>query len=83
MNLETAIDCVNDWYSEISMYDFSTNVRIPGTGHFTQVVWNDSTQLGMGLTIAPSNGRLLCVAQYQNSGNWVGEYTKNVAPVKA
>ena len=68
------------WYSEISDYDFINHNSDPMlVGHFTQVVWNDSTKLGMGLALG--SGRLYCVGQYQIAGNWKGEYKKNVFPI--
>ena len=68
------------WYSEISDYDFINHSSCPMlVGHFTQVVWNGSTKLGMGLALG--SGRLYCVGQYYKAGNWGGEYEKNVFPV--
>jgi hypothetical protein len=46
------------------------------TGHFTQVVWNSSTKLGMGLAL--SSGKLYCVGQYSPAGNYEGQYKQNV-----
>ena len=48
------------------------------TGHFTQVVWDSSTKLGMGLALG--SGRLYCVGQYSTPGNYDGEYEDNVFP---
>ncbi|KAI7836489.1 hypothetical protein COHA_009641 [Chlorella ohadii] len=43
----------NSWYNEIADWDFSTSARKAGssgaTGHFTQVVWKGTTQLGCGI----------------------------------
>ena len=38
------------WYNELfdPGYDFDEPGFSKGTGHFTQVVWNGSTKLGMG-----------------------------------
>ena len=49
------------------------------TGHFTQVVWNSSNKLGMGL--AYGYGRLYCVGQYSPPGNYDDEYETNVLPL--
>ena len=49
------------------------------TGHFTQVVWNSSTKLGMGLALG--SGKLYCVGQYSEPGNYDGEYQANVFPL--
>ena len=49
------------------------------TGHFTQVVWNSSNKLGMGLAFG--SGRIYCVGQYSPAGNYEGEYEANVFPL--
>lgn len=46
------------------------------TGHFTQVVWNASNQLGMGLAQGPKG--TYCVGQYQPAGNYAGQFPANV-----
>ena len=60
-------------------YDFKSEQ--PGwSGHFTQVVWKSTTQLGVGRAEAMHNG-LLCtyvVARYRPAGNFIGEFSKNV-----
>ena len=72
-------DCVDAWYSEISDYDFNNQGFSMDTGHFTQVVWNSSNKLGMGLALG--SGRLYCVGQYSPAGNYEGEYETNVFPL--
>lgn len=49
-------------------------------GHFTQVVWKDSTQLGVGM--ATDGHKVFVVGQYRPPGNInVKEYyEKNVLP---
>ena len=74
--LETALDCVNAWYNEIKKYSFSSPGFSMSTGHFTQVVWNSSNKLGMGLAFG--YGRLYCVGQYSPAGNYEGQYKQNV-----
>ena len=41
---------VDAWYNEINDpgYDFETGGYQSGTGHFTQIVWKNSINLGMG-----------------------------------
>lgn len=36
------------WYNEIEHYDFEKSVFSIETGHFTQLVWKDSANLGVG-----------------------------------
>ena len=67
------------WYSEIKDYDFSKPGRQPNTGHFTQVVWLDSEELGAGKAKA-SNGSVFIVARYLPAGNIISKVAENVKP---
>lgn len=40
---------VEAWYSEIVHHPFGKEPMTLKTGHFTQVVWKDSTLLGVGM----------------------------------
>jgi glioma pathogenesis-related protein 2 len=37
------------WYGEIRHYTFGVGGFSPQTGHFTQVVWKETTKLGVGV----------------------------------
>jgi len=39
----------NMWYNEISRYDFNNPEFSSATGHFTQVVWKNPKEFGIGL----------------------------------
>merc|ERR1712051_347019 len=55
-------------------------------GHYTQVVWKDSTKLGCGKGRATVGGIQgdLWVCQYGTAGNTVGEFSQQVkAPIKS
>ncbi|CAE7516461.1 Glipr2 [Symbiodinium natans] len=69
---------VEAWYQELIKpgYDFEKATFTPGTGHFTQVVWKGTTQVGMALS---EDGRF-CVANYFPAGNMMGAFKKNVLP---
>ncbi|XP_036000594.1 uncharacterized protein glipr2 isoform X2 [Fundulus heteroclitus] len=76
----TGKEAVDAWYGEIKDYDFSKPQHQPGTGHFTQVVWKSSKELGVGLA---TDGRtVFVVGQYREAGNVTnpGYYEKNVLP---
>ncbi|XP_067312477.1 Golgi-associated plant pathogenesis-related protein 1 [Pseudorasbora parva] len=76
----TGKEAVDSWYSEIKDYNFDKSGYQPKTGHFTQVVWKSSTELGVGLA---TNGRkVYVVGQYKPAGNMtnVGYYEENVRP---
>ncbi|KAH9495545.1 Golgi-associated plant pathoproteinsis- protein 1 [Bulinus truncatus] len=69
------------WYNEIEDYDFSQPGFKPGTGHFTQVIWQDTTQMGLGMSSHSAlDGMYRYVANYRPSGNWKGEFQNNVLP---
>lgn len=68
---------VNDWYSEIANYDFGAGTG-DDTGHFTQVIWKSTKQVGCGLAQCSGNDILVC--QYSPAGNYDGEYIDNVPP---
>lgn len=49
-------------------------------GHFTQVVWEDSTTLGVGMARNKKSGKLYVVCNYEPAGNFVGRFAKKVPP---
>ena len=51
------------------------------TGHFTQVVWKDSRELGVGRA-QTRDGKWLVVANYRPAGNFLGRFQDNVFPPK-
>ncbi|KAK6196096.1 hypothetical protein SNE40_001386 [Patella caerulea] len=76
----TSEEAVEQWYSEISKHDYSSQ-RSLGTGHFTQVVWKDSKEVGIGKARA-AGGKIVVVASYRPAGNVIGHYKENVFPPK-
>ncbi|XP_030271976.1 Golgi-associated plant pathogenesis-related protein 1-like isoform X2 [Sparus aurata] len=77
----TGKEAVESWYSEIKDYDWGSPGFSGNTGHFTQVVWKDSTKLGVGM--ATNGKKVFVVGQYRPAGNMaVKEYfEKNVLPL--
>lgn len=71
---------VQSWYSEIGMHDFADPEANPGTGHFTQVIWKASTQLGCAVN--QCGGSPLFVCNYSPAGNLSGAYVENVPPAQ-
>lgn len=69
---------VQSWYDEISSYDFATGQSRDGgaVGHFTQVVWASTTQVGCGWTRCGGEEMLVC--NYAPPGNFIGEEVQNV-----
>merc|ERR1719316_1873263 len=70
---------VDLWYDEIKLTPGGKGTIsgfTKGTGHYTQVVWKRTTELGCAV-----NGRLL-VCQYGVGGNMRGQFTQNVPTLK-
>ena len=68
---------VNTWYSEISNYNFETGKSNGGTtGHFTQVVWKDSKELGIGYYC--NGSKCTVVGNYFPGGNYNNQYLNQV-----
>lgn len=40
------------WYDEIAKYDFAKSQFNPYTGHFTQLIWRDTKQVGVAYAMA-------------------------------
>ena len=71
---------VDAWYDEIKDYDFAKSEFTSGTGHFTQVVWKNSKQVGCG--VACSNKDYCYVTcNYYPGGNYLGQFKTNVLPL--
>ncbi|XP_053381289.1 uncharacterized protein LOC123555358 isoform X2 [Mercenaria mercenaria] len=77
----TGREACEQWYSEISKHDFSSEPRTLGSGHFTQMVWKGSKEMGIGKA-KTSGGKVIVVANYRPAGNLVGSFVENVAPPK-
>jgi pathogenesis-related protein 1 len=64
---------VNMWGEEVKDYDYATNRCKPGKvcGHYTQVVWRNTKQVGCG--VARGNGTEIWVCNYNPPGNFIGQ----------
>uniref|UniRef100_A0A667YEI0 SCP domain-containing protein n=1 Tax=Myripristis murdjan TaxID=586833 RepID=A0A667YEI0_9TELE len=59
-----------------NIYYASSSAPMRLTGHFTQVVWEGSTELGVGL--ATDGYMTFVVGQYLPAGNMQGQFEQNV-----
>ena len=66
------------WYNEVKKYDYNRPGFSMATGHFTQVVWKNSRQFGIGVYQDPSSGRQYVCALYSPPGNYQGQFPENV-----
>lgn len=72
------------WYDEMSQYSYEKPDFSPKTGHFTQVIWQGSQELGCGMATNCS-GRMgfVWVCHYDPPGNVQGAFEDNVRPASA
>lgn len=77
----TGQEVTDQWYSEVKMHKFGQDPPSAGTGHFTQVVWKGTTEVGVGKA-KTKDGKILVVANYRPAGNMLGTFRENVLPPK-
>lgn len=65
------------WYNEIKDWDFNKAEFTPGTGHFTQLIWANSREVGFGIAQA-EDGWYYGVANYYPAGNYKKQFAVNV-----
>ncbi len=80
---KTHQEAVKDWASEAADYSYSSNKCTPGKmcGHYTQVVWRDTKQVGCATVTCTKNSPFgaqfptwqLWVCNYAPPGNVVGQ----------
>ncbi|XP_078365331.1 uncharacterized protein LOC144649653 isoform X1 [Oculina patagonica] len=79
---QTMEEAVTGWYNEVCKpgYNFNSGGFSGGTGHFTQVVWKESTVLGIGRVETMKNGMKCAyiVGRYKPAGNMMGAFQQNV-----
>lgn len=66
----TPATVVNTWAEEVLDYDYGTNNCRAVCGHYTQVVWRDTSEVGCA--VARTGAREVWVCEYNPPGNWVG-----------
>jgi hypothetical protein len=92
-DLSWGAESTEDWYNEISDWNFATSASNGGvTGHFTQVVWKATTKLGCGVASCPGMlmaNSIFVVCRYSPRGNFKcptctppSTYAMNVLPKK-
>ncbi|KAL1457741.1 hypothetical protein WDU94_007935 [Cyamophila willieti] len=74
------------WYDEVRAFKMHFGkelmlkqlIDMPETGHFTQLVWKESTAVGLG--IARGKDAVVVCCNYAPSGNVINKFVENVAP---
>lgn len=75
----TGGEVVDRWYAEVDNYDFRSPGFKSGTGHFTQIVWQESTEFGIGKAKV-GDDKVIVVARYRPPGNVINHFQNNVNP---
>ncbi|XP_039131272.1 pathogenesis-related protein 1-like [Dioscorea cayenensis subsp. rotundata] len=71
----SGVDAVNAWVSEKQDYDYNSNTCAEGKvcGHYTQVVWSNSINIGCALVVCNNNAGIFIICSYFPAGNIDGE----------
>jgi len=78
-DIPSGVSPVKHWYSEVKEYDYVKQADYqPGTGHFTQVVWKNTTEFGIAKAKGSVKGGTYVVGVYNPAGNFMGQLKDNV-----
>ena len=66
----SSTEVIRAWADESRNYDYRSNRCRDVCGHYTQIVWRDSKQVGCA--VARDSRREIWVCNYDPPGNWVG-----------
>ncbi|KAK8766293.1 hypothetical protein V5799_006930 [Amblyomma americanum] len=76
----TGREAVESWYSEIADYRWDgSSPDIDAVGHFTQLIWKETTHMGCAQARGPTH-KILVVANYSPPGNVIGKFAACVPP---
>ena len=68
----TAQGAVDMWAEEASRYTYSPEYQFTDAGHYTQIVWRATTQIGCGSAACSGNSVIVC-CRYSPPGNVIGQ----------
>ena len=72
----TYVEAIDSWYAERVYYNYADNSCSGTCGHYTQMIWRDSQQLGCAkatYTKGQYQGWSVVVCRYDPAGNYIGE----------
>ena len=64
-------EVVNAWAAESRNYNYKSNKCRGVCGHYTQIIWGDTKEVGCA--VARGGGREVWVCDYYPPGNWAGQ----------
>ena len=67
------------WEDEGNNYDYDKSKYTKDASHFTQIIWKETKQIGIGFSQDESNKKYYFVFLYYPPGNTLGEFSKNVS----
>ncbi|HMT43250.1 MAG TPA: CAP family protein [Chakrabartia sp.] len=79
-------EMVGLWLDERKLYrarrfpDVSTTGNWRDVGHYTQLIWSQTREVGCALAANPESDFLVC--RYSPPGNWMGQFAIPQAPAK-
>ena len=73
-------NAIRAWYNEARQYSYGSGGFSMATGHFTQVVWASTREVGCG--VSHCNFGTIVVCKYYPPGNMLGAFQRNVFPPK-
>ena len=70
----TPTQVVDNWASEKADYNYASNTCAAGKvcGHYTQVVWRSTVEIGCGRAVCQDNSQVW-VCNYNPAGNIIGQ----------
>lgn len=69
---------IDAWYKEMSLYNYQDPKFSTDTGHFSQLVWGATNEIGMAKAKTRDDTNVYVVARYKPAGNVVNLFESNV-----